>query len=326
MAEQNRSELIATIAEGYVDARCLHVAVALGVADAVRDEPRPIGEVAVGVGADPTALYRVLRHLTSIGVFAMSGDTIVHNAASRLLRSDDPGGMFGLVRLLGLPVIWDSFAELEHAVRTGRPGTEARYPEGFFAYLESHPAEALPYNEGMTAMTERRLPKILPFYDFSPYAVIADIGGGRGHLLRAVMEQTPGARGVLFDRASVVQTAEPHERVSVHAGDFFVDALPAADCYILSNIIHDWGDAEAVSILRAVRTATHRDSRLLLFEFVVEDTGEFEASDIDVFMLALVTGSERTEVEYAGLLGAAGFELVRAVPTDNQSILEARPV
>src|SRR5207342_3599002 len=113
-------------------------------------------------------------------------------------------------------------------------------------------------------------------------------GGGRGHLLRAVLAQTPAARGVIFDRAQVVDDVPADERVAVMPGSFFTDSLPAADCYLLSNIIHDWSDQDAVSILTAVRAAASPSSTLLLFEWVVpDDASPFEASDVDIYMLAL---------------------------------------
>jgi len=156
--------------------------------------------------------------------------------------------------------------------------------------------------------------------------VIADIGGGRGHLLSAVLEQTPEAHGVLFDRAQVAGQLEDTDRISVHVGSFLTDPLPAADCYLLSNIIHDWSDADALTILTAVRAAASPTSTLVLIEFVIpDDPGQFAATDIDVDMLALVGGRERTLAEYTELLAASGWQLQRKVTTPSQDILEAVP-
>jgi hypothetical protein len=307
-----------------MDSRCLHVAVTLGLADAVADDPRELVDVAHEVGADAGGLARIVRHLVSLGVFECRAGRIWHNDASRLLRTDDPGGLAPLIRMMALPVIWRSFGNLEEAVRTGRPGTTFLDPDGFFAYLDAHPDESEVYDQGMTAMTVRRIARMVPHYDFSPYALIADIGGGRGHLLRAVLERTPAARGVLFDRARVVEDLATDPRIAVRSGNFLTDALPTADCYLLSNVVHDWSDQDAVTILTAVRAAASSSSVLLLFEFVVpEDASEFEASDIDVSMLALVGGRERTLAEYADLLHQAGWLVLRTVPTPVQTIIEA---
>ena len=130
----------------------------------------------------------------------------------------------------------------------------------------------------------------------------------------------------MFDRAQVVADLPPEPRITVQAGSFFTDALPSADCYLLSNVIHDWSDQDAASILTAIRAAAGPSSTLLLFEFVMpEDANEFDASDIDVFMLALVTGRERTLAEYTALLGQAQWKVQRTVLTPVQTIIEAVP-
>jgi hypothetical protein len=315
---------VVELAEAYLGSRCLHVVVELGLADAVTDDPRDLAEVAGEVGADAVFLMRVVRHLAALGVFEFRAGRIWHNDSSRSLRTDDPGGKAELIKMLGLPVMWESFSHLEAAVRTGRPGTEFVDPDGFFAYLDAHPGESDAYDRGMTSMTVRRISRTVPHYDFTRYEVIADIGGGRGHLLRAVLEQTPAARGVVFDRAQVVGDLPADERIAVQSGSFFTDPLPAADCYLLSNIIHDWSDHDAVSILTAVRAAASPSSTLLLFEWVVPDDGsDFDATDVDVYMLALVGGRERTLAEYAGLLGQAGWQVHKTVETPAQTIIEA---
>ena len=326
MTDRAPAEIVGSLGEGFMDSRCLHVAVTLGLADAVADDPRELVDVAREVGADAGGLARIVRHLVSLGVFQSRAGRIWHNDASRLLRTDDPGGFAPLIRMMALPVIWSSFGSLEEAVRTGSPGTTFVDPDGFFAYLDAHPDESEVYDQGMTAMTVRRIDRMVPHYDFTPYGVIADIGGGRGHLLRAVLERTPAARGVLVDRAQVVIDLPTDPRIAVHSGNFLTDALPQADCYLLSNVIHDWSDQDAVSILTAARAAASSSSTLLLFEFVVpEDASEFDASDIDVSMLALVGGRERTLAEYTELLDQAGWLVRRTVPTPVQTIIEAVP-
>jgi hypothetical protein len=300
------------------------VVASLGVADAVTDDPRPLDDVAEELSVDAGALGRVVRHLASLGVFTVRGGKVSHNDASRLLRTGDPSLLLPLTRLLGMPVIWKSVGSLDEAVRTGRPGTTFHEPDGFFAYLDRHPEESAVYDDGMAAMTTRRIERIVPHYDFSGFETIADIGGGGGHLLRAVLDSAAGARGVLFDREQVLADVRPDDRITLQTGSFLTDRLPEADCYLLSNIIHDWSDEEALTILRGLRAAAKPESILLLFEFVVPEDGEFAATDIDVSMLALVSGRERTQAEYVELLGRAGWRFTRSVPTPSQTILEAR--
>ncbi len=239
------------------------------MADILTDEPRSLVAVASELDVEPTALVRLLRHLASLGVFAVRADNVWNNEASRLLRTGHPGELLPLTRMLGLPIMWDSFGALEETIRTGRAGATLRDPGGLFAYLDAHPAESTVYDEGMAAMTTRRISRVVPHYDFSAFNVIADIGGGGGHLLRAVLDRAPQARGVLFDREQVLQGLAPSDRVTLHSGSFLADPLPAADCYLLSNVIHDWSDDDALTILRAVREAASTESTLLLFEFVI---------------------------------------------------------
>ena len=325
-AEDDPAQLVGTLMAGFVDSRCVHVVANLGVADVIGDEPMPIAGLAAELGVDTGSLTRLLRHLVTLGLFSVHGDHVAHNEASRLLRSDHPLGMLATAQLMALPVIWDSVRHLEDAVRTGRPGTDFHDQRGFFGYLADHPDESAVYDRGMTSMTTRRIAAQVPAYDFSSFGVIADIGGGRGHLIRAILDQTPGARGIVFDQAHVVEDAVPHDRLTVMAGSFFLDPLPEADCYVMSNIIHDWADDEARAILRAVREAAATDATLLLMEFVVPEGDEgFDATDIDIDMLILVGGRERTEREYDELLASTGWRLARTIPTERQTLLEAHP-
>ncbi len=320
-------ELVGSLMAGFVDSRCLHVVANLGVADAVGEELVSVAQLATELGVDGRALTRLLRHMVTLGLFSMDGDRVAHNEASRLLRSDHPLGLLETAQLMALPIIWNSVRHLEDAVRTGQAGTLFHDERGFFGYLSDHPDESAVYDRGMTSMTMRRIAAQVPAYDFSPFGVIADIGGGRGHLIGAILDQTPGARGIVFDQAHVVKDAVLHDRMTAVPGSFFVDPLPEADCYVLSNIVHDWADDEARAILRAVREAAGTQSTLLLMEFVVpEDDQGFEATDIDIDMLILVGGRERTEREYGDLLASSGWRLARTIPTERQSLLEAHPV
>ncbi len=324
MAANDPADLVSNLAGCYLDSRCLHVVTDLGVPDALAGGPRTLASLAGELGVDGAALGRVIRHLAALGVFEFHDGAVHPNAASRLLQSDDQSGLLALTRMLALPIIWDSVRSLEDSVRTGRSGATLVDPDGFFAYLDRHPHESRIYDEGMTSMTRRRIERIVPNYDFAGFGVIADVGGGRGHLLRAILDRTPGATGIVFDRAQVLEGLDPGDRMTVQAGSFFDGGVPTADAYLLSNIIHDWDDDSAVAILTAIRSAAKPTSRLLLFEFIVpDDAGPFDQTDIDVWMLALVSGRERRLAEYRTLLERTGWNLLRTIPTKSQTILEA---
>jgi len=199
MTERNPFETVLQIAGGYCVPRCLHVVADLGVADHLDDTPRSAADLAVAVNADPDALGRVLRLLAAHGVFVAQGDTMRHSPASRLLRRDHPQSLRAFVRMFGAPIWLDVYAALAQSVITGRPAAATVLPEGLFAYYAHHPDEGAVFDAAMTAKAQDHVAAIVAAYDFSPYGVVGDIGGGRGHLVRAVLEAAPMARGVLFD-------------------------------------------------------------------------------------------------------------------------------
>ncbi len=322
--------LIRQIADGYNVSRCLHVVANLGVADALGESPATAADLAASVGADPGALGRVLRLLAAHGVFVIDGEMISHSPASRVLRDDHPQSIRAFVRMLGLPLQWSLFGSLEHAVRTGQAAVSELDPDGFWAYLASHPEEARIFNAAMTDKARASIAAILANYDFSGFASVADIGGGAGHLLRAVLEAVPEARGVLFDLPYVIEEARDlaSSRLTLMAGDFFRDPLPRCDAYLLMDIIHDWPDQESAAILRAVRAAASPGAKILLIEYVVpDDPGPDWAKALDIRMLALFGGSQRTRAEFDALLRQEDFRLDRVIDTgDSLAIVEATAV
>lgn len=309
MAQQQPHEVIWTLTNAGVVSRCLHVVAELGVADDLRDGTVSAPELASRCGADAGALERVLRLLAAHGVFERENGGFRHTAASRLLRSDHPLSIRGFPRMMGLPVFSTTFANLEHSLRTGSPALETVEPGGLWAYIQDHPDEALIFGQAMAAKAAADIAAILDAYDFSRFRTIADIGGGRGHLLRAVLDAAPDAQGVLFDLPEVIDALDvEHERLTTQAGDFFVDALPAADAYVLMEVIHDWPDAECVAILSAIRRAAAPGASLLVLENVLpEEESDPRGQTLDVIMLAVTGGRERTASQLSELFNRAGF-------------------
>ena len=329
MVESNPFETLLQIAGGYCLPRCLHVVADLGVADALDEAPQTAAELATAVGADADALSRVLRLLAAYGVFATEGDMFHHSPASRLLRADSPVSLRPLVRMFGLGINWATYGELRHSVRTGLPAADKVIPGGFWAYFAAHPEESTIFNAAMAAKAHGQVAGIVAAYDFSDFSLIGDIGGGRGHLLRAALDSTPAAKGVLFDLPHVIAEASElaSERLTVQAGNFFKDNLPVCDAYLVMEVIHDWGDAESVAILKAIRRAAPSQAKLLLLETIVPpDPGPAWAKMLDIHMLALLGGKQRTRQEYEALLTKAGFSFAREIDTDaGISIIEAIP-
>jgi hypothetical protein len=325
--ETDAFHILRQIAGGYCVSRSIHVLAELNVADALGDSPLTAAELAKSTGADPDALYRVLRLACAHGVFELDGNRFRHSTASRMLRSDHPQSMRSFVRMFGLAINWGAYAELEHSVRTGRPAMEKTLPEGFWTYLGKHPEANSIFNATMLAKAQGQIPAIVASYDFSEFKLIGDIAGGRGHLLSLIIEATPKAKGVLFDLPHVVKEAAAiaSERLKLESGDFFKDPLPRCDGYILMEIIHDWPDKEAVAILQAVRRAAAPRAKLLLIEAIVpNDPGPDWSKLLDIHMLALLGGKQRTLSEYERLLEQSGFSFQREIDTGaGISILEA---
>ena len=326
--ETNPFATVQQIAGGYCLPRCLHVVADLGVADALNETPRTAADLAASVGAHPDALGRTLRLLAAHGVFEMQGgDTFGHSPASRLLKTDHPQSMRAFAQMFGLPIFWETFEAMEHSVRSGIPAASKVFPEGFWEYLAQRPQEGRVFNAAMAAKAHGTVAGILASYDFSGFGRIGDIGGGSGHLLRAVIDAEPSAEGVLFDLPHVIEEGAgvSSERLTLQAGDFFRDTLPTCDAYLLMEIIHDWGDEESVAILRAVRRAAPPHAKLLLIETIVpDDPGPDWSKMLDIHMLALLGGRQRTRQEYEELLAQSGFVLQREIDTRaGIAILEA---
>lgn len=310
----------------YFTSRCLHVIAEAGVADHLGDQPQSTEALAKATGTDPDALYRMLRLLASAGVFAWKDGAWHHTEASRFLRSDEPGSLRDYIRMLGLPTFWGALTDLDHSLRTGESAFAKQHPGGVFAYLAKHPDESRIFDSAMTSKSHRDIAALLPAYDFAPFATIADIAGGRGHLLRAILKKHPHVQGILFDQPHVVAAVTPEkgEKLAVVGGDFFADTMPKADAYLLMNIIHDWADAESIKILTGIRRDMPAGARVLIIETVVPLTpGPHLSKELDIAMLALPGGRERTEEEYAALAAKCGLRLQRVVGTQSPySILE----
>ena len=309
-------EIVWTLTNAGIGARALQVVADLGVADQIADEPVGVKELASTCAADRDGLDRVLRLLAAHGIFERHADGYGHNDASRLLRTDHPMSMRAFSRMMGLPVVQATLDQLEHSVRTGSPATQLLDPDGFWAYLEGHPGEAQVFGQAMTAKAAADIAAVLGAYDFSRFDTIADIGGGRGHLLRAALDAAPTAEGILFDLPDVIATlAVDRDRLTPRAGDFFIDPLPAADAYLLMEVIHDWPDGEAAAILTAIRRAASPGARVLIVENVLEDADDRRGHTLDVIMLAVTGGRERTGGQLGALLESAGFTDPRVVDT-----------
>lgn len=316
---------------GFTLPRALHVVAELGIADALGDTPLSSEQLADATGTHAGALNRALRLLSVHGVFENRGAVYAHTAASQLLRSDHPHSMRSFVRMQGIPALWHIWEHLDHSLRTGRSGAEKAMPDGgFWGYFAANPEHSRLFNDAMTGKSHGQTAGILAAYDFSAFRSLADIGGGNGHLLQAILGATPALQGVLFDLPHVVEQAAStaSDRLKLHGGSFFEDGLPVCDAYIMMQILHDWSDDEVERILASVRRASPKGATLLIAEWLLPEDGKPSWTYfIDMIMMTELTGKERTEAEFRALLARTGFRLERVIDAGfNTFVLESKAV
>ena len=309
---------------GFWVSQAVGVAAALGIADQLEGGPRHGDDLARAVGADPDALQRLLRMLASLGVFAeVAPGTFGQTPLSETLRSDVPGSLRAYAMMQCAPGRWLPWGRLLDSIRSGRPMAREALGMEHFAYYAQHPDEAAFFNAGMAEVSAWAAGVVLRVYDFSRTRVVADVGGGHGSLLAAILRAAPGARGILFDLPRVIATARPGiaaqglaDRCELVAGDFFEAVPEGADLHLLQQVVHNWDDAEAARLLGNCHRALPPGGKLVLVEMIVpSDNRPSEAHLMDLNMLVNLGGRQRTEAEYRSLLQAAGFRMERAIPT-----------
>ena len=319
---------------GYRFTQAISVMASLGIADTLRSGPLPVDEIARRCDADPSALRRLLRALTTI--------ELVHEHADGrfgvmpkgdLLRRDHPDSLHDLALFVSDPSLWSAWGAMEGAVRTGTCAFDLAHGESLFDFMHHEPAMLDRFQAGMGAFVHTELPAILNAYDFGASTLIVDVAGGFGALLQGILNRHPHASGILFDLPYVVSEARairgtPEEaRCTFMAGDMFERVPEGGDTYLLKLILHDWGDADCIRILRNCRTAMAPGGRVLIIDRVILPSNIPDiAKWSDLGMLAFTGGQERTQEEFAALYAEAGFALTGVYPAGGPSILEGRPI
>lgn len=322
------------LVQGAMVSQAIYVAAELRVAQTLVDGPLAPERIAEKTGADPDALHRLLRLLATYDIFTEHKDgRFALTPMARALCEDAPMSMHGIARLMGHPLHWEDWGHLVDAVRTGEPSLPKLRGMGAFEYLEADAEYGAVFTSGMGAMSSTETEPLLAAYDFARYGTVVDFCGGRGDLLAGVLKKTPSARGILSDprvgsngAAAFLQAQGVAERCTIADGGLF-DAVPGGgDAYILKHIVHDWPEPQALEILGNVREAMNPGGRLLVMEMVIPDklNGPHSGKLVDLWLMLLVGGKERTRAQYGDLLAKAGFRLERVVQTPAAiSIVEA---
>jgi hypothetical protein len=315
--------------------QAVSVAAELGVADRLASGPRSVDEIAQAVGAHGPTLYRLLRALADIGIFSeLDGRRFALTELSELLRSDVPGSLRSWAIFVGQPFHLRSWTGFHESVRTGATAFDRAHGQDSFGYFAEHQGDGELFNDAMTAASAQFIAPMVEAYDFGAFRSVVDVGGGHGALLAAVLAANTGVSGVLYDQPHVIagagtriEEAGVADRCQYIGGDFFRSVPSGGDAYLLSNIIHDWDDDRSVQILANCRAAMNRDGRVLLGESVLpDDATPHPAKWIDLEMLVMSEGRQRTEAEYRDLFRRAGLRLSRVVPTNEMfDVVEAMP-
>ncbi len=329
------ARLLELTMQAQITFHAIWVATELGIPDRIGSETRNAEEIAGPLGLHAPSVYRLLRALTVSEVcHEAPGRRFRLTPIGELLRRDTPDSMRDWVLFVGSPFRLAAWQELPYSVRTGKPSFDKAHGLPTFDFLASHPEEAAIFDAAMTSSTLRTANAIAEAYDFSSARTVADIGGGQGVLLATILERNPGLRGVLFDLPHAMEGARQafaakhlSDRVDAVVGSFFERVPSGADVYLLKSIIHDWDDDRCVAILRLCREAMAPGGRVLVVEGIVPPPNHPSFRKLlDLEMLALPGGMERTEDEYRALLERAGLRLSRIVPTASPaSLLEGVP-
>jgi hypothetical protein len=321
---------------GFQVSRMLRLAADLGLADKISlSEKTSVSDLAQACSVRPAPLLRILRALAAFGVFVVSADgSVGHTERSLLLRTDVPNSLHYSARFWTGPGSWRAWDRLDVALQ-GQSPHEAAWQMSRFAYLKQHPEEARVFDDMMAHFPDDRHSALAAAYDFSGVNLIADIGGGNGAALRAILAREPQASGLIFDRPDVVANLTGDQllngRIAAEGGDFLEHVPKGADIYLLIRVLHDWDDASCSRILAQCRAAMSGSATLILGEELLEPDprrGHSTAYLIDTHMMTMFGQARaRTQEEFRGLLARSGFTMSRIISTSSAvSLVEAKPI
>lgn len=316
-------ETVNDILQGAWKARAIHVAVELGVPELLQEGPRTAAALAEATGAHEQTLRRLLRLLATVGVFDDLGhdDLFAQNALSAVLLPDPASPVATDARFQAAPWHWRAWEQLAHSVRTGEASFDVANGTSFWQLTHEDPDARELFNRAMGSVSLAEAGQVAAAYDFSGAATVVDIGGGRGSLMAAVLDAFPGLRGTLLERPPVAEEARElltgrglADRCEILPGDFFETIPDGADLYLIKHVLHDWDDDDVVRILRRIAAAMTPDSRLLVIDNLIDERPAASTLFVDLLLLVLVGGAERSESEFAALLEKSGLTVERSLP------------
>ncbi len=305
----------------------------LGIPDLLDDAPKSAEELAKQIGADPQALYRLMRATACVGVLSEGPEgKFSQTPMSKVLRSDATPCLRAFAMMGGREWHGRAWSNLDYCVRTGKQALEQIYGVHIFEFLKQNPVEGQIFNDAMTELSMIDSPAVAESYNFEGIRTIVDIAGGHGLLLATILKKNPHLRGTLYEMPHVLEGAANGplkpvmDRCTLASGDMFSSVPAGADAYIMKHIIHDWPDDLCVQLLKACRKAVNPSGKLLVVDSVILPGNEFSPDKyIDLQMLIFPSGLERTEKQFRQLFTAAGWQLSRIIPGASASIVEGIP-
>jgi len=332
-SQPSSRELLVQLLHGHWISQALYVAAKLKLADLLAFGPRTVADLAAETQTNERCLFRLLRTLASLGIFLeQQGERFTLTPLAEGLRSDLPDSQWALAVMAGEEAYF-AWGHLLHSVKTGETGFVKQYGRPIFDYLADHPEQAAIFDRAMTGVHGHETQPMIDAYPFGECQVLADLGGGNGSVLSTILTRHPNLQGILFDLPHVVERTRPRlaaaglaNRCQALSGSFFESVPQGADAYLMRHIVHDWNDEQVVTILRNCRAVLPERGRVLVVEnIVLTGNAPSPAKLLDLAMMVLPGGLERTEAEYRALFDAADLKLTRVVPTTaGVSVLEAR--
>jgi len=322
------------IMNGVLVAGAVSCLARLGIPDLVEAAPKSAQELASQIGADPQALYRLMRATASVGVLSEGPDgKFSQTPMSAVLRSKATPSLRAFAIMTGREWHGRGWAHLEHCVRTGEPAMQQIYGAPIFEYLKQHPEEAQIFNDAMTELSMIDSPAVAEAYNFEGIRSIVDIAGGHGLLLATILQRNPHLQGTLYEMPHVLDGARSGplkpvmDRCTLASGDMFSSVPSGADAYIMKHIIHDWPDDRCIHLLKACRKGVNSGGKLLVVDSVILPGNDFSPGKfLDLQMMIFPSGCERTEKQFRDLFAGAGWRLNRIIPTAApDSIVEGVP-
>lgn len=342
------SDQLIALVDGFLPSRALYTVAELNIADQLVNGPRTADQIAHALDLNADAVHRLLRMLAAHGVFTQTGDRFALNALSELITTNHPHSLHDFL-LHEDPERWESYGKMKYTIQTGKPSFNHLFGQGYFDYIARDKKRAEQFDKGMATFSQTESNAIADAYNFAPYNTIVDVGGGVGGLLVAILEKNPrpvmltprlrsglkadrlpsealakdgSKQGILYELPHLAGLAKKYvadhgmaDRINIVTGSFLESVVAGGDLYILKRILHDWDDQIAVQILKNCVSAMKDDARIVIFDCIVPEGSSYDISkDIDIIMMVIFGGKERTKKDFENVFAASGLKLVKATP------------